>query len=140
MRFKAFMENQLGLGNLGQNLNKIFRKPEFDHFAGSLLSSDMSGSEQSDTQGIAGHSLWLPSTDLTVPQVEKEGRIVILTRNENPIYIKLSDGTEGYFTYDEFKRIKGKPEIGKVMRIIFQRHPKDVSKQHSKIDHAEVIG
>jgi len=139
MRFRDFIERQIGLGDLNGRMDQIFRKKDFGNFGGAFVSSDVSGSEQPDTSSLAGHSLWLPSTDLTIPQIEKEGRIIVLSKTANPIYIKLSDGTEAYFTYDEFRRIKGKPELGRVMKIVFQRHPKDASQQHSKIDHAEII-
>jgi hypothetical protein len=139
VRFKQFIERQIGLGDLGNRMGKIFKQPQFDSFSGSFSSSDMTGTEKGNTSVYTGHALSLPSTDLTIPQIRKEGRIVILERNKNPIYIKLSDGTEAYFTYDEFRRIKGKPEVGQVMRITFQRHPADASKNHSKIDSAEVI-
>jgi len=120
-------------------MGKHFSNPQFNNFSGAFVSSDVSGTEKGATGIYTGHALDLPSTDLTIPQLRKEGRIIILERNKNPIYVKLSDGTEAYFTYDEFRRIKGKPEVGQVMRITFQRHPADASKNHSKIDSAEVI-
>jgi hypothetical protein len=61
-----------------------------------------------------------------------------LLSKRNPIYVRLSDGTEANFTYEEWKRIKGEPALGKVMHITFQRHPEDKSAQHSKIDHVTV--
>ncbi len=133
------MEKQIGLGDLQGQMDKLFNTQSFQTFAGSYLSSDMSGTETSHTRDLLGHDLFLPSTDLTIPQVRKEGRIVALEKNKNPIIIKLSDGTCAYFTYDEFRRIKGKPELGSVMRIDFQRHPQDASGNLSKIDRAEVL-
>jgi hypothetical protein len=53
---------------------------------------------------------------------------------KNPIYVRLSDGTEAHFTYDEWKKIEGQPALGKTMTILFQRHPEDMSQEHSKID------
>ena len=81
----------------------------------------------------------MPSTDLTIPSAEKQGRITVLELKRNPIYIRLSDGTEANFTYDEYKRIDGKPELGKVMKISFQRHPDDRMRQYSKIENAIVL-
>ena len=81
----------------------------------------------------------MPSVDLTIPSAEREGRITVLELKKNPIYVRLSDGTEAHFTYDEYKRIDGKPELGKVMKISFQRHPDDTMRQFSKIDRATIL-
>jgi hypothetical protein len=80
----------------------------------------------------------LPTTDVTIPSVERTGRITSLITKRNPIYIRLSDGTEAHFSYDEYRRIDGKPELGKTMTVIFQRHPEDRMQQASKIDKAIV--
>lgn len=139
MRFRDYIINEAGLGDLGAHMDKVFKNPHYDRLAGSFLSSDQTGSEQSETMGSAGHPLYLPSTDLTIPQVEKTGRIKILEFKKNPIYLELSDGTKAYFNYDEFRRIQGEPAIGKVMTIIFQRHPNDSGQQYSKIEKAIVL-
>lgn len=136
--FKKFLlSEEIGLGNLGSRLNAAFDHID-EKIGGAFLSSDVSSTEQSETQGFAGHPLYLPSTDLTVPQNIKTGRIQTLLLKKNPIYIKLSNGTEAYFTFDEYRRIQGTPAIGKVMSIIFQRHPSDKSETVSKIDKAIV--
>lgn len=139
-KFKNYIINEeLGLGELGSNIDKIFKSQWFgNQIAGAYVSTDVSGSEQSPTMGYSGHSLHLPSTDLTIPSIEKTGRITTLLNKKNPIFIRLSDGTEAQFTYDEYKRIEGKPNIGKVMTIIFQRHPDDSGRSYSKIDKAIV--
>lgn len=135
MRFKEFLLNEeLGLGNLNGTMDRVFGTKGFQNYAGAYVSSDVNGTEQSPTLGYAGHSLFLPSTDLQVPQIERVGRIKLLLKNRNPILVQLSDGTQASFTYDEWKRIKGEPAVGKVMRIIFQRHPEDKTASHSKID------
>ena len=72
--------------------------------------------------------------DIVIPQTEKTSRIVALNRHTNPIYVRLADGTEASFTYDEYRRIKGEPMLGKVMTIVFQRRPEDLSQEYSKID------
>jgi hypothetical protein len=139
-KFKEYLiTEELGLANLGARIDDLFHNQWLANaINGAFVSSDVSGSEQSPTMGFAGHSLHLPSTDLTIPSVEKTGRITILHLKKNPIYIRLSDGTEAYFTYDEYKRIEGTPELGKTMTIIFQRHPQDFTQQYSKIDKAIV--
>lgn len=103
---------------------------------GAFVSSDMSGTEGNATMAFPGHPLFYPDIDMIIPQVEKTGKITDLILNKNPIYIRLSDGTEAYFTYDEFKRIKGKPALGKTMTIVFYRHPDDRTINYSKISYA----
>jgi hypothetical protein len=135
-KFKEFLlKEEIGLADLGPRVYKAFHDPNLgNQIAGAFTTTDVTGSEQSPTMGYAGHDLHLPSTDLTIPSVERTGRITVLMAKKNPIYVRLSDGTEAHFTYDEFRRIEGKPELGKVMTIIFQRHPEDSTEQRSKID------
>lgn len=123
----------MGLGDMGARIDNLFRTPDFQNQAGAYVSSDVSGTEQSATLGYAGHPLHLPDTDMTVPVVEKSGRIVRLLDKRNPIFVQLSDGTSAYFTYDEYRRIQGKPAPGKVMHISFQRHLEDESDMPSQI-------
>ncbi len=138
-KFRQFIINEeIGLGELGPRIDSLFHNQEFGNQIGAFVSSDMTGTEQGPTMGYSGHPLHLPSTDLTIPSVQREGRITILQLKKNPIYIRLSDGTEAHFTYDECKRIEGTPGLGKVMNITFQRHPDDRSKGCSKIDKAEI--
>lgn len=139
-KFKNFLINEeIGLGELGTRIDDLFNSQWFSNqIAGAYASTDVTGSEQSPTMGYSGHSLHLPSTDLTIPSVERTGRITTLLSKRNPIYIRLSDGTEAQFTYDEYKRIEGKPDIGKTMTLIFQRHPDDSGRSYSKVDKAIV--
>jgi hypothetical protein len=133
------MKEEAGLGDLGSKMDKIFNNPYYNRISGSYLSTDFTGTEQPETMGSAGHPLYLPSTDITIPNIEKTSRIKILEYKKNPIYIELSDGTKAHFTYDEFRKIQGKPAIGKLMTIIFQRHPEDRGQEHSKIERAIVL-
>lgn len=132
MRFKEFLLKEgIGLGNLGSTIDKVFDTPQWQAQAGSYVSNDMANNP---TLGLS-----LPSTDLEVPSIERTGKIKVLMGKRNPIYIELSDGTKASFTYDEWKRIKGEPALGKTMTIIFQRHPGDMSQNYSKIDKAMVL-
>lgn len=137
--FKEFMESQVGLGDLGHRIHQYYHSDDFAHrLGGALLSTDFTGTEQGET-GSAGHPNYLPSTDLTIPSIERTGRITILKLNRNPIYIRLSDGTEVNFTWDEFKKIQGgTPKIGKTMTLVFQRNPADATKTYSKVNKAIV--
>jgi hypothetical protein len=139
-KFKEFLlTEEIGLADLGPRIDHLMNSQWFgNQIAGALVSSDVSGSEQSPTLGYAGHSLHLPSTDLTIPSVTKEGRITTLLLKKNPIYVRLSDGTEAHFSYDEYRKIDGEPALGKVMTITFQRHPDDTGRAYSKIDKAIV--
>ena len=74
---------------------------------------------------VSEQGILLP--DIGLPTISKTSRIDHIMDKKNPIYIGLSDGTKLFLTYDEFKRIEGKPEKGKNMIVIMQRHEKDQS-------------
>lgn len=135
-KFKRFLlQEEVGLGDLGAKISQLANSEQLtQQIGGALASTDVTGTEQTETQGFSGHPLHLPSTDLTIPSIVKTGRITMLQNKRNPIYLRLSDGTEANFTYDEYRRIEGTPALGKTMTITFQRHPNDLSRQHSKID------
>jgi hypothetical protein len=105
---------------------------------GAFLGSDFTGSEAPDTMSLSGHTPHLPSIDLALPSLTRHGQITIMLKNQNPIYVQLNDGTKLFFTIDEFKRIKGFPEIGRTMTVTFQRHHNDISDMPSKIDSCTV--
>jgi hypothetical protein len=81
----------------------------------------------------------LPDIDLGLPKVEKRAKIDILMDKKNPIYMQLSDGSKLFFTFDEFKRIDGKPERGKTMVVTMQRLGHDSSDLPSQIVKCQVI-
>lgn len=80
----------------------------------------------------------MPQIDLNLPTIEKKARIEILHNKNNPIFIQLSDGSKLFFSYDEFKRIQGEPQQGKMLHVVMQRLPNDVSPIPSKIVHCKV--
>lgn len=139
-RFKQFLlSEQMGLGDLGTNIDKLMSSHWFGNaINGALVSTDWSGTEDPQTTGHGGQEKNLPGVDLTIPSIQRSGRITTLFTKKNPIYVRLSDGTEAHFSYDEYKRIQGTPALGKVMTITFQRHPGDFTNQYSKIDQAIV--
>ena len=101
---------------------------------GAFVSSDVSGSEQSDTFAMTGRPLHLPSTDLMLPSVLKTSEIINMQEKKNPISIKLKDGTQLYLSWDQFKKIKGRtPQRGRIMSVTFQRRPDDLTDSLSKI-------
>ena len=103
------------------------------------MSGSFTGSDRSESQQSMSHSPTLAGTDLQVPQIKKTSRIEVLDKKKNPIYIRLQDGTQLFFTWDEFKRIKGKsPERGDIMSVVFQRHPGNKSQETSQIQSIEV--
>ena len=132
-KFKKYIFcEQIGLGNIGNNISKYVNSQWLsDTIGGALVNSDFNNTGTKPIKDyIQGNQ---EDIDLTIPSVKREGRIVTLLLKKNPIYIKLSDGTEAHLTYDQWKRIEGKPAIGKVMTIIFQRNPKIQTSERSKI-------
>lgn len=138
-KFKEFIINErVGLGDLGSQIYSKIHNQDFDNQVNGAITS-MGSRIKQDTQGMSEQPPDMPANDLVIPSVEKVGRIVILHDKKNPIYLRLSDGTEAYFTYDQFKKIKGTPKIGKTMSISFQRHPEDKMQRNSKINKAEIM-
>jgi hypothetical protein len=129
LNFKQYMEqNTVGYHNDGPGSG-------FRQSGGSYLTSDQTGSE---TWGNTfGHPLTLPSYDFAlpsvVPTIKKSGKIKFIQDKENPIIIMLDNGTRLYLTVDEYRRIKGKPEIGKDMTVVFQRHQNDRTNNPSQV-------
>lgn len=114
----------------------------FQQGGGAYLSSSWTGSEMSSTPNYTGHALHLPSLDLAVPTMARTSRIEMLELHKNPIFISLQDGTKLFFTRDEFDRVSkqgSKPEIGKVMMVVFQRNPKDTGEKPSKIQYCRIL-
>lgn len=137
--FKNFLiKEEKGLGDIGKKINDFYHNKWLKNQISDLFSTPVPvPTTPLDTQANFGNDLF--DRVVSIPSVEKSGRITNLFLHKNPIYIRLSDGTEAYFSYDEYKRIQGKPEIGKTMTIIFQRHPEDYTKNCSKIDKAIVL-
>jgi hypothetical protein len=137
-KFKDFIEAQIGLGNLGPTINQLFNDKDFNNqIHGAFVGSDVSGSEQSDTQSYSGHPLHMPSTDLIIPETIRSGRIEAIEFTKNPIVIRLSDGTTFELPYDRFREIKG-AQVGKTMTITLQRHPGDKSNHYSTVKKIDI--
>jgi len=135
-KFKEFLITEdIGLGDIGPRIDRFYNSSFLDSKIGGAFSTG-SNAKESPTLGQADN---MPDALLAIPSVERTGRIVHLEIKRNPIYVRLSDGTEAHFSYDEYRRIEGKPEIGKTMTLIFQRHPEDKMQQASKIDKAMVL-
>lgn len=81
----------------------------------------------------------LPSLELDLPTVEKTSKIEMILDKKNPILVQLCDGTKLFFTLDEFRRIEGKPEKGKIMVVSMQRCPRDKSDTPSQIKKCKII-
>lgn len=93
---------------------------------------------------VEGHFAWaksyrLPSLDLGLPSIEKEGKIVVLIKRQNPIFVQLGDGSKLFFNHDEFRRINGEPAIGKIMRVRMIRLPSDQSDSPSQIQSCQIV-
>lgn len=140
MRFKDYFTESLGLGNLGAKLHSFYTSPWLDQrLQGAYITNGNNGIEQPEDDTSAKPN-YLAATELTVPQVTRTGIIEVLNRHTNPIYLRLSDGTEIEMTHDQFLKVKGQPSVGKVMTVIFQRHSSDMTEQRSKIDQCFVHG
>jgi len=103
-----------------------------------ILPTSWTGSSAPDTLSLSGHPPSLPGLDLALPSITKSAQIVHVIKDKNPIYVQLSDGTKLFFNLDEFRRIKGSPEIGRTMTVVFQRNPGDISEYPSQIQSCQV--
>jgi hypothetical protein len=105
-----------------------------DFATGAMLPSSWTGSESAPEKLLP----FLPSTDLSIPQVTRSSFIVCILKNKNPIVIQLKDGTQLFLSLDQFNRINKTPEIGKRITVVFQRNPDDNSDEPSKIEKIEI--
>lgn len=81
----------------------------------------------------------LPNLELDLPCIKKQSKIQILQYNKSPIFMQLSDGAKLFFTIDQYKRIDGKPEVGKTIHYEMIRLPEDNSQQPSQIKYCKII-
>jgi hypothetical protein len=81
----------------------------------------------------------MPSLFLDLPTIQKQSRIEAIYDKKNPIMLQLSDGTKLFFSYDEYKRIEGNPQVGKSLIATMQRLPGDKTDYMSKITNCKVI-
>jgi hypothetical protein len=93
---------------------------------------------------VENHFAWvksfkLPDMNLDLPCTEKESKIVVLIKRQNPIFVQLSDGSKLFFSNAEYKRINGEPAIGKVMKLRMLRLPHDQSDSPSQIQSCQII-
>jgi hypothetical protein len=101
-----------------------------------ILPSNWTGSEQPDN--MMSQPVTLPSMDLALPSLTKVGKIALLIKDKNPIMMQMEDGTQLFFTWDQFRRIKGSPGLGKTATVVFQRNPTDRSKMPSKVQSCHI--
>lgn len=112
--------------------------------AGSILTSDQTGSEGDETKSLSGHSVFLPSLDMmpnngfNIPKIKKIGKVKHFFYRQNPITIVLDDpeNTTLYLSRDQYERIPGeKPFVPNLteLEVIFDRHPEDKSINTSRI-------
>ena len=134
--FKTFLNESIGLGDLGSRINNALQN--VDKATNAWLTSDFTSDDRQSTATMSGRPLHLPTHVMALPQVVRTGRITILELHKNPIFMQLSDGTKTYLTYDEFKRIKGMPAVGKVATIILQRHENNQTAKPSKIENIKI--
>ncbi len=81
------------------------------------------------------------STELQLPEMPITAQIAYIggfpgkqgVENRDPIVFRLSDGTQLFLTNAEFRRIKGDPQVGKTITVVFQRRPEDRTKTPSQV-------
>jgi hypothetical protein len=132
MNFKQFLVSEgLNLDQFGPSIDRVFAgNKAFQQHASQYLSGK-----------IPYANLDIRPEDVAeIPRVEKTGVVEVLLTKRNPIYMKLNDGTEAHFTYDEWNRMKDKPALGKTVSIIFQRSHKYKGPDQSKIEQVIVKG
>ena len=89
-------------------------------------------------QSIFASPIQVPKLELDLPAVTKSGKIALIIKDKNPILMQMADGTQMYLTLDHFRRIKGNPEVGRTMTVVFQRDPADRSQLPSRINSCQV--
>lgn len=100
---------------------------------------DVHGSLCVDESFSWANDYQLPAMSLDLPMINKRAKISSVVLHKNPIFIQLEDGTRLFFTYEEYKRIRGTPEVGKTMSISMIRLSDDYSSAPSKIQSCDVI-
>ena len=81
----------------------------------------------------------LPNINITLPEITKKAKIYDIQYNKNPILIQLDDGSKLFMTIEQFRRIEGKPAIGKTMVVSMQRLSNDATDSPSKITNCKII-
>lgn len=148
--FKEFLLEEVGLADIGKKVDRYFNKDFDNQIAGAMPTKDTDNStiDPSNNSNLSKamanidfgkDKKGMSNTVLNIPETKRSGRITTLNTDKNPIFIKLSDGTELKFTYDEYKKIDGNPAIGKVMMVSFQRHPLDKGAENSNIQSVKVF-
>jgi hypothetical protein len=133
--FKKFIENK--------NPFSGFNKP----FPGAVQTSSDTGSQAVSTFGYSGRPNHLPDLDLSlndgdfaIPKVTKEKMVIGLNDKKKIIEIELEDGTKLYFSPGQYRSIQGDLPIipnNTKIKVLFQRHGKDISSGASNIIHIE---
>ena len=137
-KFKEFLiKEEFGLGNLGNKLEKFYNDPDLgNRIAGAFVTSQWNNTSTTPWRGEGSlQNVHIP-VDFVIPKIVKTGIIECIKNKQNPIYIRLSDGTECNFI--DFKNVQGTPALGKVMTVVFQRNPQDLTNNFSKIQKAIV--
>lgn len=68
---------------------------------------------------LTGMRLEIPEGDL--PEEEFTSTIKLISDKSNPIIFTLQNGSKLFFTFFEYRRLHGKPEIGKNIKYSLQK-------------------
>lgn len=112
----AFSQNTVGTHN--------------DFATSKLLSSTWTG-----TEDLGTHPRVAPGVDLELPGATRKSKIKSVNDRKNPIEVRLMDGTAIYLSLDEFNRVNSrtKLEVGREIRVTFQRREEDGSPDPSQV-------
>ncbi len=112
-------------------------------FPGAMVTSSDTGSQAVSTFGYTGRPNHLPDLDMAIndgifdiPTIKKEGIVKRLSDKTKIIEAELEDGTKLFFSPTQYRAIKGEtPLVPKhtKLKVIFQRHGKDISSDSSNI-------
>lgn len=72
-------------------------------------------------------NLKIPEGDL--PEEEFVSTIMLISDKSNPIMFTLKNGSKLFFTFPEYRRLHGKPEVGKNIKYCLQKIP-NINKQN----------
>lgn len=137
MRFKDYLKLQ------ETELSVPLGTVQIPNSAFGALTSIWTGSEMPSpgalNNGGFGGSDWVHQDfDLGLPTTNRTSKILSIRDDRknrvHPITISLADGTILTLPLEVFKnKIKGEPQVGKMMTVVFQRRPDDKSPDESQI-------
>ena len=66
-----------------------------------------------------------PVYGIGLPEVTRTGKVIFIDHKQDPIPIRLNDGTSAFLRHDDLRRMSRLPQTGDTMTFVFLRHPND---------------